>query len=507
MYLICLSLLIVYFIKLQQNKTMGGGNSSYSKTVNEITNQIMQKSMTNIWNKSAVSIKVINQNRQEIKLIIGNITVKSATKCRLIDIQQEIQAETKLLTKIDTEFTNDLKSELKSELSNVLKSNSTLTKGFLADIGIGNSDSSEAINRVTNRVEQIIDKTITNETLTEILAKNYNEQSQTINVGDITLDNCDESTLLMLKQSIQSMSMAQTISSDLAKNILEDTVLSRMATDAQASSELSKKGLDDLFGSMLIPLIILGVLFLLGIGGAFTATTLLAKKIFIGILLLSPFIAIYLSVAYLNDWYPFTNITREYWKCVRNFKGEVNDCIQVEDIEEGKEFAFKSKDACKLAIERGEAPCGQYWGCEKTKTTDGMKKNTGRVVKFSNAADGPYKSVEEAKKETKNCANTWYCKREKNGLFKEPKECTDVDPDESGISYNKITTQNVCNNDMKCVNYWGCLTLEEETKDKEGNKKPARKMCKAYTDRIEDPTGSLVFIGGATKEECDLVCK
>lgn len=458
-----------------------------SKQLIELVNEVVQEVVTNITNSNTTKLQTLVDINQinELKLKVGK-----AIGCGVVQ-QNYAGGDVKVLGKFSSQSINDLTTALESAVDQKAKQIEKITNEFLGGIGVSNS--TDNTTRITNRITQIIQNTIQNinisEVITQVTAKQGNKLEYEI--GEAI---CPPGAPPLVSQSntAQIAAVVNVISDNISKNIIDDSVISRITQDITQESSIENKG-----PSFLLLLFILGIVFMLTFGGTYVATKVvnIAIKVLIVVAILS---IIYLIVAYYRKWPPFQVKTPEYWSCIKDINGFVTrECRRVESREQGP---FGSESQCKEAVEKGTAPCGQYWGCGITEGTYG-KIYTGTCKQFNNAADGPYRTKNECDTantgDTAICKNNFICPLDSAGLFVEPAICVPVMS--RYVKDIKAVEELQCKQDMflNCRNYWGIFT------DDKGNKK-----CVAYRDKktaVKDATtNDVVFPPDVfTKEDCE----
>jgi hypothetical protein len=431
------------------------------KQIANIINEVVQATMTNIANNNSFNLNTLVENVQDNTINIGDAKIVGCT----FKQTNNLNSDTKIVAKISSKSLSDVSNIIQSEVQTKLKQNLKIVNEFLS--GIGTNNSPETIANLTNRVSQIIQTNIENTNIAEIFAQTINKQGNTFNFGKGEII-CTPQNPVAVEQinNIQTRLATDIVFKNVNESIVKDEVINRIINDVTQEAEIINKG-----PSALFLLIILGIIFFL----VYTFTYVVTRtanaffKYFLVIVLL---VLIWLALAYYFKRWPFQVKTPEYWSCIKDLNGLVtNECRRVESREQGP---FGSESQCKEAISKGNAPCGQYWGCGKTEGAYG-KIYTGACIQYNNASDGPYKTKNECDKANTGsgaiCRNNFICPIDNNGLFLEPAICVPVIP--SYTSIDKIKDENTCKGDMylKCRNYWGI------SKDEKGNY-----ACVAYRD-------------------------
>lgn len=460
-----------------------------SQQVTNLVNDVLQASMSKVVNKNAFSLSVKNENVQVNRV---NIIESKVKNCNLKQLN-EIGSTLEVVTKISSESINELQTELQSEVSNKLEQISKNVNGLFG--GVGTSNKQKNVIDIINRSTQIIQKDIRNENLTDIIANNSNFQQNILEIKNSEYD-CGEKGEIVQLNKIQTGIILKTVVNNSVKNILDDAIISRIANDIKQSSTIENKGVDAIFSGLasIIIAIIIGVVIVFSVG----AKAFISGLGKVGNILLSllPLIATgtlaYLSGAYTWNFWPYqTSI--EYWSCVKNSEGMVTgECRRVDNIDEGP---FPNKTACEDAVKKGDAPCGQYWGCVRSKGQYGDIYTRG-CKQYTNASLGPYKTKTDCDNVAKDvCKNNYVCAVDEKGLYVEPNICVPVLRDYS--SKIEGTDEFTCKNNMfeNCRNYWGIA------------KRGTGCVCVAFKTNIKKKIGSkedVVFYEDViTKDDCE----
>lgn len=463
---------------------MGANNTTQ---ITKMVNETLQASMTNVINQNSFRLSVLVGNTQVNNIEVTNSIIR---RCSIEQINKN-STNVEIVTKISSESINDLQTAIQNEVDNKIKQISETVNGFLGGLGTFNSQNNTI--DIVNRATQIVQKDIQNLNLTDIIAENTNFQTNTLKITNTELD-CEGGKIVQLNE-IQANIVLKIVAENSVQNIIKDSVINRIVNDVDQRAKIENKGLDSLLSGffLVIVAIVIGVVVVFSYGtkaiagGVSGAAKGIGKvgSVLLGLLpLIGAGLLAWLSAAYTWNFYPYeTRI--EYWSCIKDADGMVTgECRQVASSEEGK---FGSKSQCEKAVAEGTAPCGQYWGCIRSKGQYG-DIYTGGCKQYTNATLGPYKSKDECDKLASTvCKNNYVCAIDDKGLYIEPNICVPVlsEYSSSKLVSDKSKTEVECKNGMaeNCRNYWGIVKRGGECK------------CVAFRTNKQNK------IGGADKED------
>lgn len=407
------------------------GGNDISKQLSEQINDVIQQSMNTVWNMNSSDIRSQIQNIQTIK-----IHIKGDLKCSNLSVQQAIRNDMKFVDTFTAKSTNDLKTQFESNISNKNEQTMKIARDFLA--GIGASTSDENVSRVVNRVQQILNNSVTTQNLNNILHTAMNVQEQEFIVdGNLLGDVCN------FNQYIQSNMVAESITNNLISNIVHDEALSRIVNENKQSMTKVSLGAT--------ALLIAAALLSLAVGYMVTKVQGSYLKI---IILVVGLIALYFLLAYVFKWPPFK---KEIWVSEVNAQGlSTQKCINIgpnmsDDQKQIYTRTFTTEGDCKSALDAG---FGQYWGCEIG--PDGL--NTGQAAQYKDPVNGPFKSKEDAETRIRQglfCRISYECQKDSNGFNVSPAAC--IPKNQQDLPPNAtLRTQTSCmdNSPYDCRQWW-----------------------------------------------------
>jgi hypothetical protein len=217
-----------------------------SKQISNTTNQMLNKNITNILNKTANTTSNNFVAGQSVKLVAKN---GSTFRCEGNFTMKNLSGpiDVKLVNSISNETSTELKALLKNAAANVVKQNE---KTFTEMGGlIGTMMSSEQETNLTNIIENVIENNVTNETFND--AVNGFSFGQT---NEIVLD--DGSTFISgsdceLNNEMMGISFqAENIIGNVVKTVAESESFNEAINEAKQTQELEAKGLSDLVDSL-----------------------------------------------------------------------------------------------------------------------------------------------------------------------------------------------------------------------------------------------------------------
>lgn len=358
--------------------------ASESKVTSEVLNTMLNKTTTNILNKSTTLQSTIIDMGQSAKIegLVGSeINCTSGA-----GILQKIVGDVKVINSIDNATTNTLKTSYQTGLENKVGQ----FQEIAAQLGstLGTAMKQETKSKIKNEVENIIENNMTTENINEVLNQVSFNQDGVISIAGKYTGPCsiDQSQVL----SFQASSIVQ----NLADAIVENETITNIFNETIQEQKVELTGLAEVVDSVgdavkgiigaatgpFIALVVGGVVFLLLGGGlAFTGSDpgtpasqwssgtppnpKTGLKILGGFLLIL-FLGIvtYIIVAWFSNMWPFTNIPQEVidngceeeYKEVLPIKKEID---AAKDEAEEEELLLENKDvidefAVCMGIER-----------------------------------------------------------------------------------------------------------------------------------------------------------
>lgn len=182
-------------------------------------------------NTNVISATVDNTNTQTITINITN-----ADGCP-IDATQSITASTVLEANINEQNTTQFANDLATSIDSTAKQNAAMQNGLLAATG-GND--TNAVNSVTNKVNEIVKQTLTTTNILNTASRTYNKQT-----GTVTMVFCKNSPI-KINQSIVSNIISHNILTAVGDALMKDSTISGIVSKADQTSSEHNSGLDDL---------------------------------------------------------------------------------------------------------------------------------------------------------------------------------------------------------------------------------------------------------------------
>jgi hypothetical protein len=386
-----------------------GGGQSLSATI-EVINNIFQKTVTTVLNRTSIKISNIIHNSQYLSIHVDQNAVFDCGKG--IDINQLITTDSKVNTQITAQTSSDIKSALQSELKNSASQTNDAIQGFLAGLGTtGQNLNTKAA--ITNTLNQAIENNVTTEHLSDIMNATISIQNLQIYVGKGAVFKADTCNL---QQDIQSSMIATNVVNDIMSTFTNSASLNRIENDiAQANSakQVGLEGLLDALMKLAWPLAFVAVAFL-ATGGTIAVKGVSSLTDYRFIAFMAAILGVYLLLAYYLKWPPFRIAPRpESWDCEKDGSGKfTGKCQQLNDAS----GTYATQTACQAAIASGKA-CQSFFGCGK----DANGNYTGKCAQYDNPAQGPYPTEGECNNAIANkrdCLFTYKCSAKDFSCYK-----------------------------------------------------------------------------------------
>jgi len=226
--------------------------SSQSSSVKQ-TVEVLNKSMTNLVTKNTNSASARNSNSNNFRITIGE---KGDVQGCNLDLTQKINA--KQAVKVMAKFASvaDLKSQMKSALQNSVDQSSQSTQAALAT-SIGVQNSKQEINQ---KVTNIVDTNITNETLNEV-----NGFLDNVNNGVLEIKGkwscASTGGKIVINQGIVSDQLVELLSDAMIGNTIATTTDTEAKAESKQVQKSEQKGVIDAFAGLLSgPIMIIGLI-------------------------------------------------------------------------------------------------------------------------------------------------------------------------------------------------------------------------------------------------------
>jgi hypothetical protein len=365
--------------------------SSTSKNLSDTLNNIISSAINNFLsiNESEVATTISNLN--EFTLNIGGSVIGST-----ITVEQIINSGLKVINNFNATTSqtlqNNISASLDSMVSQVLKSVSELGGGW------GQIEDDDNYQYIKNIINNSIVNNTTMQNLNKLAIQVVNTNNLVINIGGDLVK-----SLINVKQDILVQAFVQSLSSNITKSIVDNSISSRLSNIQQQSLTTEKKGFADLIKSFTGPLAIfaIGVILFFIMGGKTAIERITDWKFLTTIFVL---IIIWIILAYKFQIWPFKK-RGPFWGCAMTDKMYNGKCEEKSDENSGP---FKSEDECKNRLVSFPDTCPQYWGCDnKDLTSNKAKQYEGIITTEDNPSKvyGIYKSKGEAEN---NCKSVYY---------------------------------------------------------------------------------------------------
>ncbi|AYV80865.1 MAG: hypothetical protein Harvfovirus8_26 [Harvfovirus sp.] len=455
---------------------MGGSHSS--KQVSDVLNESLQSIMQNVMQSATSDI----QNVQDIYQVNSFTQGPNSTiDCRPGKFELNQLNDSIFDFKFVDQITNDMSSAISNKLQQDISTKQNQVQKIVRDMTIGGSTDDQMISNIINRVNQIVNSSVNTQTLNKILRQTTSIQGNNIVInGNIFGNDCK----ITQANKLQFALMANSLTNNITKSILEDEVLGRIVNDISQSQEIVQLGVTTMISAVASLVLAIGAsISMVGTGAGGPIVSLIFKVFSV---LLTIFL-VYLILAYWQDWWPFRN---GHWGCERDVNGIVTGkCVQIDknDPDINRKGPFTDEKDCLSAISKGQA-CFQYWGCDKDPIT---KLYNGACMQFKGPLEGPYKTKEiceigVADPNKRTCKLTSVCGVDKDGNA--TGKCQQFNQDDFPLE--TVRSETYCTQHISdCAQIWACTR-------KKGNKC----NCEQY------PLGSLVANPKPDKAKCDEAC-
>ena len=217
-----------------------------SKQISETTNNMLNKNITNILNKTTNKTSNSFNAGQSVRLIATNgSTVRCGGDLNLKNLSGPITVS--LVNSISNKTATELKTLLKNNAQNVVEQN----EKAMAEMGglIGTNMTSEQKTKVATTISNIIETNVTNETLNEAVnAFSFTQDGEIALSDGSTLDVSGDCNVTNESAGIEFQ--AENIIGNVIKTVAESDAFTEVINETKQSQELEVKGLSDLVGSL-----------------------------------------------------------------------------------------------------------------------------------------------------------------------------------------------------------------------------------------------------------------
>lgn len=216
------------------------GSKSSSKST--IDTETLNKSVSNFLSSQASSATASATNLNDMKIHID----KLSGGCD-IDASQHINSSVKALASIDSVSTKDLQDTIKNSANAQIDQAAAAKTGFFAT----GSASASTVSDYKNKVSNIIEKNITDQTKSDAFASVYNKNTNELNIGE-----CGDgpfalsSAKLNASQNIQSDLVAQAIVKSISNDLQKLDSTNTTDTSVKQTTDTKTGGLEDVIASI-----------------------------------------------------------------------------------------------------------------------------------------------------------------------------------------------------------------------------------------------------------------
>jgi len=216
------------------------GSKSSSKST--IDTETLNKSVSNFLSSQASSATASATNLNDMKIHID----KMSGGCD-IDASQKINSSVKALASIDSVSTKDLQDTIKNSANAQIDQAAAAKTGFFAT----GSASASTVSDYKNKVSNIIEKNITDQTKSDAFASVYNKNTNELNIGE-----CGDgpfalsSAKLNASQNIQSDLVAQAIVKSISNDLQKLDSTNTTDTSVKQTTDTKTGGLEDVIASI-----------------------------------------------------------------------------------------------------------------------------------------------------------------------------------------------------------------------------------------------------------------
>tara|TARA_R110000851_G_scaffold235288_4_gene387863 strand:- start:24 stop:836 length:813 start_codon:yes stop_codon:yes gene_type:complete len=199
----------------------------------------LNKSIQTSLSENSAKASASSENAAMLQIKIGR------SKNCPITTSQKISSKTVSSTKNMSETLTDMKSDITNELQQTADSKLKNLSGALST----EYGSKTALNqKVNTSIKNVVEKTLSAQNISDTLASSANIIGGKIEIGFME---CSDGKGLDMTQDITSELVATAVTDSLAKNLLADKTLTKVAQSAEAVSVVEKRGPLESAGAML----------------------------------------------------------------------------------------------------------------------------------------------------------------------------------------------------------------------------------------------------------------
>ena len=244
-------------------KALWGGLSSGDcgpSTTNETENSKYVKSSTKIMSDTTSTANLDGTNIQTIELDFDGIKCIGG-----VDMSQTIVSEAQVYQEVSDTQIADLKTQLAADMDAQIDAVMDSQTEMMSD-----ESNQKLVNTLKQSVTERIDKTISKDMVSNIIAKVWNSQDGTISFRNSELEgprNADGTIgpCVKIDQNIMSKLVATQIVTSLQDAITSDSSITKMTTEIKSKMKSEAKGLNSLVDSLMSPLKIFAIIAGLGV--------------------------------------------------------------------------------------------------------------------------------------------------------------------------------------------------------------------------------------------------
>lgn len=208
----------------------GGG----AETRNNVENDILHKNVMNALQENSTKVTNSVIASQRIKIKAGRIN------CKTFKVANVMKGHLRFVSAVTQKLTTDIKAAFDTAINQGIEAESKDKRELLSS-----PSNTATINDIKNKLHNIVERSITNRSLAEIVNKFNLEQIVDIEVGVIEgADQCD------VKQTMLLDIMATNIIEQVSGVAANDQSLASLITKAKAAGFFESKGLNSIVDSV-----------------------------------------------------------------------------------------------------------------------------------------------------------------------------------------------------------------------------------------------------------------
>lgn len=212
----------------------GMGDCGGSETKTLIENNVLKRNVMDILQKHSTSVNNTVQMNQTI------VIKAKLIKCPSLKVTNRIKADLRFISQVTDQLKVDLQTVFKEAIKNNAIATTKEEKDFLAA-----PSNSSTVTEIKNRLTDIIEKSITMESIASITNKFDISQNTVIETDIIESDLCEFTNDMVITI------MANSILKNVSDAISNDTIINDIVGDASADSDSKSKGLNSIVDSVM----------------------------------------------------------------------------------------------------------------------------------------------------------------------------------------------------------------------------------------------------------------